>query len=70
MNTISHDLHVHIGISSGPVTPYGDIGLVNIGTDNSLVPAGTKPLHEPLLIAYAICGIQQRATSEEVLVNL
>ena len=33
----------------GLVAPYGDKKLVNIGSDNDLLPDGTKPLPEPML---------------------
>ena len=34
------------------VTPYGDIYLVNFGVDNGLLPDGTKPLPETMLIYH------------------
>ena len=33
----------------GPVVPYDVIELVNIGSDNGLLPDGTKPLPETML---------------------
>ena len=33
----------------GPVMPYGDIDLGNIGLGNGLLPDGIKPLPEPML---------------------
>ena len=35
-----------------PVTPYGDMTWVNKGSDNGLLPDGTKPLPEPMLIYH------------------
>ena len=32
------------------MTPYGQIGLDNIGSGNGLLPTGTKPWPEPMLI--------------------
>ena len=32
--------------------PYGDIYLVNIGSDDGLLPDGTKPLPEPMQINH------------------
>ena len=34
------------------MTPYGDRDLGNIGSGNGLVPDGTKPLPEPMLIYH------------------
>ena len=34
---------------SGLVTPYSDIDLGHIGSDNGLVPEGNKPLPGPML---------------------
>ena len=36
----------------GLVTPHGDVDWVNIGPGNGLLPDGTKPLPEPLLIYH------------------
>ena len=61
----------------GLVTINGDIEIwVNIGLGNGLLPDGTKPLPEPSLIHYmnlsskVFCGIQLRAISQEVFMNL
>ena len=32
--------------------PYGDIGLINMGSGNGLSPDSTKPLHAPTLTHY------------------
>ena len=34
----------------GLVTPYGDMDLVNIGSGNDLLPDGTKPFSEPVMV--------------------
>ena len=34
------------------MTPYGDIDQVNIGSGDGLLPDGTKPLPEPMLIYH------------------
>ena len=41
---------------------------VNIGSDNGLLPDGTKPLPE-LMLTSPKCGIQPRAIAKEVLTH-
>ena len=41
----------------GLVTPYGDRVWVNIGPGNGLLPDGTKPLPEPILIYHQRCSV-------------
>ena len=39
--------------------PYGIMGVINIGSSNWLLPDGTKPLPEPMLI---LCQLDLRKT--------
>ena len=45
-------MHLQLLTHYGPGKPYGDIDLGNIGSGNGLLPDGTKPLPEPVLVNH------------------
>ena len=46
--------------------PYGDIHLVNIGSSNSFLPDGIKPLSEPMLLKISILDISSKIINSKL----